>query len=207
MRQGMMMKFALFVLIALAALPAFADDGPPIPPEKIPREVLPFVEKGTRLIALERADLNGDGLQDYVIVLEKQKANPSDDDIEENQRPLLILVRQPDGALKEVKRNEKIIFCSTCGGVMGDPFRGVKTGPKTFTVRHDGGSADRWSNEYTFNYSLKDNTWQLVRVMEETHSAVRPGKAKTRIYTPPKDYGKIDIQDFDPENWKGQGLK
>jgi hypothetical protein len=25
---------------------------------------------------------------------------------------------------------------------------------------------------------------------------------KTRVYAPPRDYGKIDIADFDPENYK-----
>ena len=156
---------------------------------------------------MESADLDGDGLKDYVIVLERQKASPSDDDITENQRPLVIVVRQPDSSLKVAKRNEKIVFCSSCGGVMGDPFQGVKTALKSFTVQHYGGSAERWSKEYTFNYSRKDNTWQLVRVEEETFNALKPGKPKTRIFTPPKDYGKIDIQDFDPENWKGQGAR
>jgi len=27
-------------------------------------------------------------------------------------------------------------------------------------------------------------------------------KVETHVYTPPKDYGKIDIADFDPENYK-----
>jgi hypothetical protein len=25
---------------------------------------------------------------------------------------------------------------------------------------------------------------------------------KTRVFTPPRDFGKIDIADFDPENYK-----
>lgn len=200
------MQLRILSLIFIA-LPAFAADATYPPMEKLPPEVRPFVESGTQPLFSADADLNGDGLQDFVLVLERQKAKPSDPEIEERQRPLLILVRQPGGTLKEVKRNEKIVYCSFCGGVWGDPFQGVKAGPKTFTVSHYGGSAWRWSVDYKFNYSRRDNTWQLVRVEESNFHASEPDKAEKDVSTPPKDYGKIDIADFDPDNWKGQGPK
>jgi hypothetical protein len=201
------MKLSMVMLMLLGAFPAFADEGTTIPMDRVPAEARPFVEQGARPLAVESADLNGDGLPDFVLVLEKQKVKPSDPDIDKRQRPLLILVGQPGGALKEVKRNESIVYCSTCGGAMGDPFVGVEAAPKTFTVSHYGGSAQRWSLEYRFNYSRRDNTWQLVRVTEESFSALEPNKVKTKVYTPPKDYGKIAIEDFDPENWKHRGVK
>jgi hypothetical protein len=200
------MKLRILSLVLLA-LPALADEGIYLPMEKLPPEVRPFVATGTRPLSMAGADLNGDGLQDFVLVLERQKAQPSDPDREDRQRPLLILVRQPGGALKEVKRNDRIVYCSTCGGMMGDPFQGIQAGLKTFTVAHYGGSAWRWSVDYKFNYSRRDNTWQLVRVQESGFHTSEPGKVKTGVYTPPKHYGKIDIADFDPENWKGQGSK
>jgi len=200
------MKLHILTLVFLA-LPVFADEGIYLPMEKVPPEVMPFVAQGTRPLSLAGADLNGDGLQDFVLVLERQKEQPSDPDIEDRQRSLLILVRQPGGALKEVKRNDRIVSCSTCGGMMGDPFQGVQVGQKTFTVSHYGGSAWRWSVDYQFNYSRRDNTWQLVRVEERSFHASEPNKVKTAVYTPPKHYGKIDIADFDPEHWKGQGQK
>jgi hypothetical protein len=91
--------------------------------------------------------------------------------------------------------------------MMGDPFQGVEVGPKTFTVSHYGGRAWGWSVDYTFNYSRRDNTWQLVRVEESSFHAFEPDKIKRAVYVPPKHYGKIDIADFDPDNWKGQGQK
>ena len=198
----------LILSLALLALQAFADEGIYLLMETLPSEVRPFVAKGTRPLSLASADLNGDGLQDFVLVLERQKAKPSEPDIEDRQRPLLILVRQPGGALKEAKRNVRIIYCSTCGGMMGDPFQGVQVGPKTFTVSHYGGSAWRWSVNYKFNYSRRDNSWQLVLVEESSfHVSEAEDKVKTAVYAPPKHYGKIDIADFDPENWKGQGPK
>lgn len=142
-----------------------------------------------------------------MLVLERQKAKASDPDIEEGQRPLLILVRGAEGTLKEARRNSKVVYCSSCGGVMGDPFQGVEVGPKTFTVSHYGGSAWRWSVDYKFNYSRRDDTWQLVKVEETNFHAMSPEKEEIKVSTPPKDFGKIDIADFDPDNWKNHGAR
>ena len=111
----------------------------------------------------------------------------------------------PDGGLREAARNAKVAYCSACGGIMGDPFQGVSAGPGTFTVDNAGGSSWRWGVSYTFNYSRRDDTWQLVRVKEENFHASDAATAKTEVSTPPKAFGKIGIADFDPENWKGHG--
>ena len=74
-------------------------------------------------------------------------------------------------------------------------------------MSHYGGSAWRRSVDYKFNYSRRDNTWQLVRVEETSFHASDPDTVEEAVSTPPEHYGKIDIADFDPENWKGQGQK
>lgn len=178
------------------------------PGVEVPTEVRPFVEVGTLPIAVEQVDLNGDARMDVLLVLEKQKAAASDPDIEEGQRPLLILVRERRGALTLRKRNEEVVYCSSCGGAMGDPFVGVKTMGTAFTVQHYGGSAWRWSAEYTFRYSRRDDTWQLTRVELRSFHALDPDDSvEVNVYEPPKDFGKIDIVDFDPDDWKGRGAK
>lgn len=161
---------------------------------KIPEEIRSFILPDTRLLAIETADLNRDGLNDYLLVLEKP-------DVEEEQRPLLILLRLADGSLKLVKQNNRAVYCSSCGGMMGDPFQGVKAGKGTFTISHYGGSAWRWSVETTFNYSKKDKTWQLVLVQNDSFHAGDPEDVTSKSYRPPKDYGKIDLADFDPDNY------
>jgi len=168
---------------------------------KIPAEVAPFVEGGTKAIALEAADLNGDGRQDFVLVLEKENPQSDENDFPVNQRPLLILLRGADGKLSLAKRNERVVMCSKCGGVFGDPFEGVIAKRNTFSVEHYGGSAWRWKYSYKFNYSRIDKTWQLVRVEELDYHTSDPDKVKTKIRTPPRDFGKIDVSDFDPENY------
>jgi len=193
----------ILVCLGVASLMAAAQE----PKTKIPAEVAPFVEKGTEAIALEKGDLNGDGREDFILVLEKQNPTTDKDGFPSDQRPLLILLRGADGKLALAKRNERIVMCSQCGGVFGDPFEGVIVGRNTFSVEHYGGSSDRWKYSYKFNYSRTDKTWQLVRVEEINYHTSNPEHMKTKIYTPPKDFGKIDIADFDPENYLRKAAK
>src|SRR5215831_288286 len=190
------MRSLLVILVCLCAPLALTAQE-----LKIPAEVAPFIDSGAKAIALEKSDLNGDGRDDFILVLEKENPAKNSEDFPINQRPLLILLRGADGKLTAAKRNEKIVMCSQCGGVFGDPFEGVIAGPGTFSVEHYGGSSWRWKYSYKFNYSRIDKTWELVRVEEVNYHTSNPDKATTRIYTPPKDFGKIDIADFDPDNY------
>ena len=195
-KVGLLLMFCFSVISAHAQTEAV----------EVPVEVKPFVEQRTKPIALESADLNGDGLQDYILVLERENPSIKDEnDFPKNQRPLLILVRGADNKLTAAKRNELIVMCSQCGGMMGDPFAGVSVAKNTFTVSHYGGSAWRWSVAYKFNYSRIDRTWQLVRIEEESFHATDPQKTmKRKIKTPPKNFGKVDIANFDPSAFDKQ---
>ena len=191
------------IWLCLASLTLAAQDDE----LKVPAEVAPFVESGTKAIALEKGDLNGDTREDFILVLEKENPAKDQDEFPVNQRPLLILLRGADGKLSLAKRNERIVMCSQCGGVFGDPFAAVVAGRNTFSVEHYGGSNWRWQYSYKFNYSRIDKTWHLVRVQEQSFHTSNPNKAKTNIYTPPRHFGKIDIADFDPENYLKKGVK
>ena len=198
---------ALCALILLCSVKFFAQ-GNYVEENKIPSEVKPFIERNTKVLALESSDLNGDGKSDYVLVLEKQDLDPEGNPLEVGQRPLILLIRNENNVLYAAKRNENLILCSTCGGVWGDPFQGVKVGLKTFTINHYGGSNYRWTSDYKYNYSKIDNTWQLVKVVESDFNTFTPNKQHTTVYTPPKNFGKIDISEsFDTSKFKKTGKK
>ncbi len=170
---------------------------------KVPAEVQPFVKDHSKPIALEAADLNGDGREDFVLVVEREKPEIDNDGFPINQRPLLILVRGKNGKLTEAKRNEKIVYCSECGGRMGDPFQGVDVAKNTFTVKHYGGGGQRWSANYTFNYFKADKTWRLVRNEDETFHVADTENVNKKVKRR-DDFGKIDIADFDPKTLEEQ---
>ncbi|MEP7038733.1 MAG: hypothetical protein ABI891_10335, partial [Acidobacteriota bacterium] len=100
---------------------------------KIPAEVQEFIGKTDHAIALESADLNGDGTQDFILVTEKKTAETRGEDAD-NERTLMILTRNADGKLKLVKSNKQVVYCKSCGGSFGDPFEGVEAKPNSFTV-------------------------------------------------------------------------
>ena len=162
-------------------------------------DVQPFVEKNTTVLAVERGDLNRDGREDAVLVLEPAAAD--------QPRPLLILLRDAKGTLKLAKRSAKAVYCRECGGMMGDPFQGITIKNGRFTVAHYGGSSWRWSAAYTFGWSKRDQSWQLVRVETDSFHASEPNASDKKVHTPPRDFGLIDISDFDPDEYLGRGKK
>ena len=188
----------LLVLAILASL----IDGP------APAEVTKFVPKGHRVIDVERGDLNRDGREDCVIVVQRIASEEEPEEYHGEPRPLLILIRQPSGKLKLAKTATKVVHCAGCGGVFGDPFEGVfMDGPGRFVVNHYGGSNFRWHNNYTFAWSRRDQTWQLVRVEIREYYTGEPEKEKVTVHTPPKHFGKIDLADFDHDDYLGKGPK
>lgn len=189
------------VIAVLLALPIFA--GPSLASDKPPAELRAVIPAGTTLLDYRNEDLNGDGRKDVVFIVDKQ----DNDEIEEGGRILLIAVRQADNKLQVVKRNDRVVFCKQCGGVLGDPFNALESKPNSFSISHYGGSAWRWSNTFTFAYSRKDDSWQLIRVDESAFHSLEPEKIKHNTYKPPKHFGKIDIADFNPEKFKGVGPK
>lgn len=170
--------------------------------QKTPADIIPFIRGTESLLYFATADLNGDGLQDYLLILEKPGSEEDG-----NLRELVILTKQKDRSLQLAKRNGKIVYCSKCGGGWGDPFNSdnVIADTKTFSVDNYGGGGFRWSEGFKFNYSRRDRTWQLVEATVSTFNINDVDNEKTKTYRPPKDFGKIDIADFDPANFLGVG--
>jgi hypothetical protein len=193
-------KIILFVMIAAAQLAVFAQDSSMI----IPPDAAAFIGKDQKALAFESGDLNGDGTIDHILVLENSVTNPDEDG--SDKRTLLIITRGADQKLTLAKRNDRIVLCRSCGGSFGDPFDGVYIERNGFTVHNYGGSWQRWSLDIQFKYSRLDRTWQLVRFDKEEYDSHDPNKVGTSSSKTPRDFGKIDIADFDPDavpNTKG----
>jgi len=176
--------------------------------DNIPPEIRPFVEEGTVILDWKSADLNGDELDDYLVVLEKQKKNPNDPDITEKERPLLIIIRQKDNTLKLTKRNDLAVACSTCGGRVGDDgFTEISATKGKFSIKnHSMGTAYQNSHTFNFSYSKRDSTWQLINVEYTQHGLYEDASDSIKnIESPPHSFGKIDISDFNPNHYRHKG--
>ncbi len=188
------------VLMALAACPAMAQ--PSGEAVALPAEVAPFVEAGSIPIALEKADLDRDGRTDWLLVLEyaRPRIDHKNRFEEEGPRALLLLRRGADDRLVLAARNDRVVYCRGCGGMMGDPFQGLEAATGRFTVTNAGGSRYRWSRAYTFAWSRIDSAWQLVRIEDGSVDIRDPQQRENRsVRRPPKDYGKIDFKAYKPD--------
>lgn len=168
--------------------------------DDVPKEIERFIPASHEVVAVESGDVNRDGRGDYVLVVEKTTD-------EEGPRTLLVLTREADGSLRLARSGPKAVFCRSCGGVWGDPFEGLVVDNGKFTVLHYGGSNWRWGYSYTFAWSRRDQTWQLVRVESRSFHTSAPQDMTTTVHTPPRHFGKIDLADFDPEDYLGKGPK
>ncbi len=192
-------------LIAALLLSASSAHASHIETVELPKELKTFVDRGTRPIEIERADLNGDGLRDYLLVLEQRWA-PEGDRVG-LKRSLLIIVRRAGGGLRLANRSDTAVRNDYCGGVWGDCFQGVTASKRTFTISEYGGSSWRWDRETTFRYSTRDHTWQLVRVEEQSFHVERPDKIRRLLYRRPRDFGKIDVSKYDADDFLGKGAR
>ncbi len=171
---------------------------------KIPDEVKPFVTKGMIPIACEASDLNADGRRDYILIISPIVPEGSIfDKAGDGDRPTLVLIRGADNKLSVAARNEGVAFCKNCGGIFGDPFAGLAARGTRFTISNFGGDNDRWGYDFTFGYSRRDHTWQLVRVQEIAFRASDAERTYRKwVYTPPKSFGLINFADFNLETYR-----
>lgn len=158
-------------------------------------ELLPFVPVNFKIFDQCDADLNQDGIKDKIIVLinDREETTPAGQDAP--RRSLIILFGKKVGFTKVVD-TDKVVYCKTCGGMMGDPYVRIAVKPPFFTVEHYGGSAWRWKEYITFKYSKKYSTFLLHKKSHEFFHAASPNKVQTKIQTQ-KNFGVVKIQDFD----------
>lgn len=159
-------------------------------------ELLTFVPANFKIFDQYDADLNQDGFNDKILVLinNSEEITPAGEDTP--RRSLVILLGKKNGFTKVVD-TDKVVYCKTCGGMMGDPYVRIAVKPPYFTVEHYGGSAWRWKEYLTFKYSKKYSTFILHKKSHQFfHVAESPNKAQTKIQTQ-KNFGPVKIQDFD----------
>lgn len=173
---------------------------------QLPESILGLVNPGATVIAHAVADINNDAVDEYIVAA---ALDPRDAEWKEaHDRKLFIFVKYKDVYVAH-SSNNLILMCASCGGVMGDPWGGIQTGKTWFEISHSGGSRIRWSVTYKFGYSRKYDQWQLIEVRQGQYDTMDETGSNnvSETFTPPKDYGMINFENFDPDNYLGQGIK
>lgn len=116
-----------------------------------------------KIIKQLKADLNSDGLEDLIYVLERT-LQPED----WPPRVLAIYFKNPNGQYSKSIQSQHAIMCSLCGGMMGDPFSDLQVTKKgVIVISHYGGSRDRWAFVHRWRY--QDGAWKLIGFTKQSN--------------------------------------
>lgn len=132
------------------------------------RQLADFVPEGWEVWDSVELDFNEDGIPDYAVVL--QAVSPNEDGYLEYRLdyPRILFAIASD--VKEGYcldfQEENVIRKRDEGGVFGDPYQPLTAEGTVFTTHAYGGSAWRWSEDYTYTY--REGTWWLTS-SEETY--------------------------------------
>ena len=189
------MKKLIVVLTAFVTFNAAAQKTP------MPAELKPFVQSGYQALAYGKQDLNGDGLQDYVLILKVQGEDTisAESPDFEAARPLLVITRKKDKSLQVAVTNNEVVMCHNCGGAFGDPFEELIVLPGGFNLDFYGGAGWRWSEEYQFRYDKLKKTWMFFKQNSTYFHAGDPDKTMQNATITRAEAGDISLADFNPE--------
>ncbi len=123
------------------------------------RKLSDFVPEGWELIDSVELDFNEDGIADYVGV--QEKAPDEGYYYPPCFRILFGIVSDGSGQYRLDFQDENLIRARNEGGVYGDPYEPLTAEGTSFSTHAYGGSAERWSEAYTYTY--RKGTWYLTQ--------------------------------------------
>ncbi|PTR33095.1 hypothetical protein C8J98_104311 [Luteibacter sp. OK325] len=154
-----------------------------------------FATDGAKVLESIRGDLTAEGRSDVLLVLDPP-ATATEKLGEGPSRRVVLLVRDAAGQLHRASENDRIVPCSRCGGLAGDPYAYSRIGKGQFTIVIGGGSRERWTDEYTFTYVGAKNDWfvsSVVRKVMDTDT-----DKEKYVHLTAKELGTVSFADFDP---------
>jgi hypothetical protein len=168
-------------------------------------ELAAFVPAGSHIRLSARGDLDADGDEDILLVLDDRQ-----DATATTPRVLLLLRRDAKGRLQLAAESPRAILCRRCGGMIGDPLHGIRigsaesTGLTGFTLRFEGGSRELWSSEFGFAYAPELDQWQLRSVVHAGFDRADGGEARRALSR--DEIGTVTLADFDAASFAADAL-
>lgn len=149
-------------------------------------------EKNTGIRDVINGDINGDGIDDRIVVL--NVSIPFDT----WTRPVLLFTGNEDETYTLKAASMNLVGCSDCGGVSkGDPYDGIDIKDDTFTIYESGGSPGAyWDGHTTFSYNKDKQYWFAT---EQESGSDTFGK-KERSTKTAADLGQVPFGDYGSRN-------
>lgn len=125
------------------------------PEPELPGEALALLTLADTDRVLDKAvgDLNGDGVEDWAVVIEgPPEEGREEEELRAESRTLVILLGKEEGGFALGQSNERLIRRSDEGGVYGDPYAGIVIEDGELCYSTYGGSSLRWSEENVFHW-------------------------------------------------------
>lgn len=185
-----------FILLMLIGCPVIAESLPDAVLQQAPKEFDVLMDE-------DHLAMTKSGGDERFVIL-------GDTTEEETRGMRTLFIVKKDSINKTwriLAKSQTAIPDSSCGGAFGDCFSGVEFMKRGFAINLHGGGVQRWDKKFTFVYSGRDGTWELVDA-EESAFQIRNNSLKLIekiTYRPPHDFGKIKIEDFDPYDYLGNG--
>lgn len=160
--------------------------------EKAPAKFVTWISSGYQLLSHFDGDLDGDGIDDAALVL---------DSSDKSKRRLVILKGITGGSFTRTGLSDGVILCAACNGsfrTSEDPFKEVILQKGKLYIRHEVAGGDHWETSLVFAWSRRDSQWQLVEYVDSWSEPLED-KSQVCTYKPPKDFGKISLEEIDLE--------
>lgn len=204
----------LIIIIAVFTLTVFSNRQHTTFGNKLPMNdsciLNKFIPKGYIILDSISGNLNGDALQDMILVLKKEEEDTFHNEIP--KRLLIILSGLPNHNFKPEAINENAIYCYNLGGVSKtDPYDNIKIADDLFMIQHSGGMGGyHWKTAHSFKYVHNENKWYLFK-MELNEMMLNFNydnstnnekdnieiESDTISIKTDKDFGKIAFENFD----------
>lgn len=180
----------LFILIPGSVVKAQDDTPPDINVPAAAASAGKFVPRGWRIESETddklTGDLNGDGKEDRLLrLIEDKPLTASDDTPNTRYRALVVLLGKDGGGFNRAVATTRLLFCSTCAGMLGDPAGGgniqIKIQRNVIVVSQQSGS--RFAYEQTLRFRFDSPTGKFLMIGEDFENNDRATGAIVREST------------------------
>ena len=120
-----------------------------------------FIPKGWKLEEKTTGDLNGDKLADSILQIKKDGEGAEAED-EENDRMLLILFKTSSGNYTKAAESNKIIRCSSCGGMLGGGTANISVKKGILLIDQMYGSRSGVNYLHRLRYEKSSKRFRLI---------------------------------------------